>query len=49
MPLARISLVKGKTPEFRRKVGDVIHSAMMETIDAAPLDASYVPAETAVA
>jgi len=38
MPLARISLVKGKTPELRRKVGDAIHRAMMETIDVPPAD-----------
>ena len=38
MPLARISLVKGKTPEYRRKVGDAIHRALVETIEVPPLD-----------
>ena len=38
MPLVRVSLVKGKTPEYRRKVGDAIHRAMVETIDVPPLD-----------
>jgi 4-oxalocrotonate tautomerase len=38
MPLVRISLVKGKTPEYRRKVGDAIHRALVETIDVPPLD-----------
>jgi len=38
MPLVRISLVKGKTPEYRRKVGDAIHRALVEAIDVPPLD-----------
>jgi 4-oxalocrotonate tautomerase len=38
MPLVRISLVKGKSPEYRRKVGDAIHRALVETIDVPPLD-----------
>ncbi|HXC38028.1 MAG TPA: tautomerase family protein [Burkholderiales bacterium] len=33
MPLVRISLLKGKPASYRRKVGDAIHQAMMETID----------------
>ena len=33
MPLVRISLLKGKSPELRRKIGDAIHRAMVETID----------------
>ena len=33
MPLVRISLLKGRSPELRRKVGDAIHRAMVETID----------------
>ena len=33
MPLVRISLLKGKPPSYRRKVGDAIHQAMVETID----------------
>jgi phenylpyruvate tautomerase PptA (4-oxalocrotonate tautomerase family) len=38
VPLVRVSLVKGKTPEYRRKVGDAIHRALVETIDVPPLD-----------
>ena len=38
MPLVRISLVKGKSPEYRRKVGDAVHRAMVETIDVPRLD-----------
>jgi phenylpyruvate tautomerase PptA (4-oxalocrotonate tautomerase family) len=33
VPLVRISLLKGKSPELRRKIGDAIHRAMIETID----------------
>jgi 4-oxalocrotonate tautomerase len=32
MPLVRIALRKGTTPEFRRKLSDSIHRAMVETI-----------------
>ena len=30
MPLVRISLLRGRTPEFRRKVGGAIHRALVE-------------------
>ena len=33
MPLVRISLVKGKTAAYRRKLGDAIHNALVDTID----------------
>ncbi|HTP62647.1 MAG TPA: tautomerase family protein [Burkholderiales bacterium] len=33
MPLVRISLLKGKPASYRRKVGDAIHQAMVETIN----------------
>jgi phenylpyruvate tautomerase PptA (4-oxalocrotonate tautomerase family) len=32
MPLVRIALRKGTTPEFRRKLSDSVHRAMVETI-----------------
>jgi 4-oxalocrotonate tautomerase len=38
MPLVRISLVKGKPDAYRRKVGDAIHRALVETIAVPPLD-----------
>lgn len=38
MPLVRISLAKGKPEAYRRKVGDAIHRAMVETINVPPLD-----------
>jgi phenylpyruvate tautomerase PptA (4-oxalocrotonate tautomerase family) len=33
MPLVRISMLKGKPAPYRRKVGDAVHQAMVETID----------------
>jgi len=33
MPLVRISLLKGKPASYRRKVGDAIHQALVESID----------------
>ena len=38
MPLVRISLIEGKSAEFRRKVGDVVHQAMVGTINCPPQD-----------
>jgi phenylpyruvate tautomerase PptA (4-oxalocrotonate tautomerase family) len=33
MPLVRIALLKGKPASYRRKVGDAVHQALVETID----------------
>jgi hypothetical protein len=33
MPLVRISLNQGTSPEFRRRLGDAVHRAMVETIN----------------
>jgi 4-oxalocrotonate tautomerase len=33
MPLVRVSLLKGRSAELRRKIGDAIHRALVETID----------------
>jgi phenylpyruvate tautomerase PptA (4-oxalocrotonate tautomerase family) len=32
MPLVRIDLRQGKTPEYRRKIGQMVYRAMLETI-----------------
>jgi 4-oxalocrotonate tautomerase len=32
MPLVRIDLRQGRSPEFRRQIADLIHQAMLETI-----------------
>ena len=34
MPLARIDLIKGKSPEYRQTVGDVVYQAMVEILKA---------------
>ena len=34
MPLARIDLVQGKSPEYRRTVGDSVYEAMVEVLRA---------------
>ena len=34
MPFARIDLVEGKSPDYRRVVGDVVYDAMLETLKA---------------
>ena len=33
MPLVRIDLAAGKSPEYRRAIGEVIYDAMIETIN----------------
>lgn len=38
MPLVRISLVKGKPAQYRRKVGDAVHRALVEAIGVPELD-----------
>lgn len=38
MPLVRISLMEGKSAEYRRKAGDVVHQAMVEAINCPPQD-----------
>jgi phenylpyruvate tautomerase PptA (4-oxalocrotonate tautomerase family) len=38
MPLVRISLAKGKPEAYRRKLGDAVHRALVETIEVPPLD-----------
>ena len=38
MPLVRISVMEGKNADYRRKIGDVVHQAMVETINCPPQD-----------
>jgi phenylpyruvate tautomerase PptA (4-oxalocrotonate tautomerase family) len=33
MPLVRIDLRQGKSPEYRRQIGDMVYRAMLETIN----------------
>lgn len=45
MPLVRISLMQGKTSDFRRGVGDAVHQAMVETMQVPALDRFQVISE----
>lgn len=47
MPLARIDLPRGKTPEYRRTIGDVVYEAMIRTINVPPNDRFQVITEHA--
>jgi 4-oxalocrotonate tautomerase len=38
MPLVRIALVEGKTEFYKKKVGDAVHQAMVETINVPAAD-----------
>jgi 4-oxalocrotonate tautomerase len=38
MPLVRISLMEGKSADYRRKIGDVVHQAMVDTNNCPPQD-----------
>ncbi len=38
MPFVRISLLRGKSPEYLRAVSETIHRAMVETFDVPPSD-----------
>jgi 4-oxalocrotonate tautomerase len=45
MPLVRISLRQGKTTEYRSKIADGVHRAMVEAINVPPLDRFQVITE----
>jgi phenylpyruvate tautomerase PptA (4-oxalocrotonate tautomerase family) len=45
MPLVRVALRKGQSPEFRRALLDGVHRAMMETIGVPPLDRFQIVTE----
>jgi 4-oxalocrotonate tautomerase len=45
MPLVRISLRQGKTMEYRRKIADGVHQAMVEAITVPPQDRFQVITE----
>ncbi len=38
MPLVRISLLEGRSVEYKNKIGDVVHQAMVEAINCPPQD-----------
>lgn len=45
MPLVRISLREGKPAAYRRAIGDAVHRAMVEAVNAPPLDRFQVITE----
>jgi 4-oxalocrotonate tautomerase len=47
MPLVRISLLQGKTDDYKKKVGDAVHQAMVETMNVPPLDRFQIITEHA--
>jgi Tautomerase enzyme len=47
MPLARIDLVKGKSADYRKTIGEVVYQAMVETLKAPKDDRFQVIAEHA--
>lgn len=49
MPLVRIDLLQGKSPEYRAQVGEVVYQAMLETINVPDKDRFQVITEHAKA
>jgi 4-oxalocrotonate tautomerase len=47
MPLVRISLMQGTTPEYRKAIGDGVHRAMIEALQVPPDDKFQVITEHA--
>jgi hypothetical protein len=45
VPLVRISLLAGKSAEYRRKAGDAVHQAMVEAINCPPQDRFHLITE----
>jgi 4-oxalocrotonate tautomerase len=45
MPLVRISLMQGTTPEYRKAIGDGVHRAMIEALQVPPDDKFQVITE----
>jgi 4-oxalocrotonate tautomerase len=45
MPLVRISLMQGKSADYRQGVGDAVHAAMVETMNVPALDRFQVITE----
>ncbi len=47
MPLVRISMLVGRTPEERRRIADAVHQAMVDTINVPPNDRFQILSEHA--
>jgi 4-oxalocrotonate tautomerase len=49
MPLVRISLIAGKPESYRQKISDIVHRAMVETVNVPPLDRFQIITEHSAA
>jgi phenylpyruvate tautomerase PptA (4-oxalocrotonate tautomerase family) len=47
MPLVRIDLIEGKSPDYRRTVADVVYDAMLETLGVPANDRFQIVSEHA--
>jgi phenylpyruvate tautomerase PptA (4-oxalocrotonate tautomerase family) len=47
MPLARIDLIRGKPPAFRKTLGEIVYKAMTDVINVPPNDKFQIIAEHA--
>jgi 4-oxalocrotonate tautomerase len=45
VPLVRIALRKGKSPDYHAAIADAVHKAMVETLNVPPLDRFQIVAE----
>ena len=45
MPLVRIALMEGKSSDYRQKLGDAVHRAIVETMNVPPLDRFQIISE----
>lgn len=45
MPLVRIDLLEGKTPEYRMQIGQIIYQAMLDVLDVPKNDRFQIIAE----
>jgi 4-oxalocrotonate tautomerase len=47
MPLVRIDLLEGKTPEYRAQIGQIVYQAMLDTLNVPKNDRFQIIAEHA--
>lgn len=47
MPLVQISLAEGKTDEYRKEIGAIVHQSMVDTINCPPMDRFQIIREIA--
>jgi 4-oxalocrotonate tautomerase len=47
MPLVQISLAEGKSDEYRKEIGAIVHQSMVDTINCPPMDRFQIIREIA--